>query len=711
MFCSNCGIKIDENVKFCPQCGTPLQAPIQKPQAPVQEPIVQPVPPVVENIPIEPVVQAAPPVVEAPIVEPVQEIKQEPVQPASQPVVEPVAQPAPQEPIPPVKKKKKKKAGLIIGIISLVLVAALGVFAFLNFDSIKNLFVKMTTSDEGYVQHVYENESGKLAESIGNFISSLSTPVKATNQAAEAEMKIELGDQTIALLEEALNMELDWVKSAAIAYSMNIDGSRYSLDMDLKFNGVKVVSADMVCDMEEQSIYLNVDDITTKPIRISFAEMTDGGYSAFNYEETLEMTNKILSILPDGKVVENLINRYSKVILGCIEEVEKENETLEIGDVSIKCEKYTFTIDEKLVSKVLKAVLKEAKKDDELKDMIKDVLESEGMSELGVFVDADEILDEFENGIDEAIDEISPDMFDEFEFDFSTFVNNAGEIIGMELENDEGAMSFVSFENGKDTALEIKIDVEGTKIIFSGTGKKSGDKLNATYTLKAMNMKIVEISVIDYDTKAAEEGRLSGAIEIKPAKDAISMISSAMYDAPEAISNILTSDVKLRLDFESNDKAANFALSILSNNKSLIKISTSAKAKETTSVKVPSNAVDVEDVDNVEEILSQSGVLAIIEKFVDAGVPRDLVDSFLEGELSNGNHDDEWVGDWGEDWDEDDWDTDYEDSWDTDYEDDWDTDYEDDWDVVYDGGYDMEYPAPAESEVIVNILTPTKKTA
>jgi len=275
----------------------------------------------------------------------------------------------------------------------------------------------------------------------------------------------------------------------------------------------------------------------------------------------------------------------------------------------------------------------------------------------------------------------------------SVWVNNAGDIIGMEIELEEGKFSFLAPENGKKNALEIKLEAAGTKIVFSGSGVKSGDKLNGKYTLKAMNMNIVEIALIDYDTKTAENGYLNGAIEITPAKDIVSMITSGMDDAPDSIKSILSSELKLRLDFQSSEKTVNFGISLLSDNKSLIKLSMNTEAKQKTSIKLPSNAVDAEDIENPEDILSVSGTAGFFEKFVEAGVPRDLVDSLLNSGFEFGNSSSSEVAKPDYDWEDDyDWDNDYDVSGGRDNQFDYDYDYE------------FDYPEAVETEIPTSLV-------
>ena len=94
MYCRQCGTKLDDGVKFCGYCGTPVEQKQASQPVAVPEPIVEPEPVVVAAEPIvepDPVVVAAEPIAEPepvvvvaePIVEP------EPVVVVAEPIVEP----------------------------------------------------------------------------------------------------------------------------------------------------------------------------------------------------------------------------------------------------------------------------------------------------------------------------------------------------------------------------------------------------------------------------------------------------------------------------------------------------------------------------------------------------------------------------------------------------------------------------------------------
>lgn len=204
MFCSNCGEKLPENVKFCPNCGTKVELPVvEAPEitAAVEEAeetlkeevadITAPIPPVDAEELESPEVTSEIPLMEAaPAPEPVSEEATEEI-PAEAPVSEeapvevPVEAPAP-EPVPaagpipgpvpanavsvtPVGKepgKKKGKKGLIIALVAVAVIIAIAVIV--PAAKKKSIEKKYAQAYDAYLSEDYETAAELFAD-LGDY--------------------------------------------------------------------------------------------------------------------------------------------------------------------------------------------------------------------------------------------------------------------------------------------------------------------------------------------------------------------------------------------------------------------------------------------------------------------------------------------------------------------------------------------------------------
>ena len=100
MFCFNCGVKLDDKVRFCPNCGTKVAVEENKPE-PIAEPVSVPVAKPAAEVTAEPVTQVTP----EPSAEPVIVVRT--AEPEVNPVVVPTVEPETAEHLPSVEEKTK----------------------------------------------------------------------------------------------------------------------------------------------------------------------------------------------------------------------------------------------------------------------------------------------------------------------------------------------------------------------------------------------------------------------------------------------------------------------------------------------------------------------------------------------------------------------------------------------------------------------------
>ena len=256
------------------------------------------------------------------------------------------------------------------------------------------------------------------------------------------------------------------------------------------------------------------------------------------------------------------------------------------------------------------------------------------------------------------LENISKDMFGDLEFEYSTWIDSKGEIVGIEFEYEGAKISVIAPESGKKSAIEIKIEANGQKVVFSGEGVTKGDKLNGEYDLVVFGQEVVTVNVTDYDKKKADDGYINGTFEIAPAKSIMNSITPmlSMYDVPEEISSLVTNGLKLKVVLTSDESKNAVSVSIVSGSDEMITFSANINYKEQQKVTIPSEYVDVSDEEALEELALNLDVEKIIAtlktNLKDAGVPSDILDLLetMDGlDFSGGSYEDDYYYDYEDD--------------------------------------------------------------
>ncbi len=689
MFCGNCGFKIEGSGKFCPQCGATINADEEvqnqnenipqnseeKADTPAQENVV--VPPVQEVAkeaePTPQAEQAAPQVQAQPQAEPqsqqanyAQPGMQQPygqmnyAQPGMQQPYGQMnyAQPGMQQPygqmnyaqpgypqpgfVQPPKKPKKFKKG-IFAAVSAVVIVAVALVGF-NWSVVSNFFNKTFSSKEDYFRDVNKNAVSGFVEDISSFVGNMGTAFDKESKedittSSKGVLSVDIGDKGQELLNQLTKTDFSWLKGADIGIESHTYGDDVSFTLDVSLNDKKIATFEAVVEniMSEPVVYYRIPELSDEWLYMSVSGLMTGNDSInSNRAETVrpiatsqvtsnpyEIIEKIAGALPNEEVTEKLLTRYIGIVLDSIEDVESEKDEIEVNGVTQKCTKYTAKIDGDVLVNALTAVLKEAKKDSDIEDIIKNVAKIDELN-----LDADEVYDAFVSGIDEILDSIDESDVPEFEIEYSCYVDNKGDIIGLEVEFEGGSVSYLSPENGKTFAEEIKINANGMTVLkIDGEGTKSGKKRTGDFVISMSGVDFAEIKVTDYE---ATDDVLKGKIEFKPSSGIMATITQGMgiSGAPSELMDLLSS-LSLEMEFDIAKEKGSYGISLLSGSKMIVALECSAEPIENEDISAPSNAIDITNQSALQSWASKIDIQKFMSSLEDAGVPSSLINGIM----------------------------------------------------------------------------------
>ncbi|MBQ8815952.1 MAG: zinc-ribbon domain-containing protein [Lachnospiraceae bacterium] len=646
MFCQNCGSKMEDTDKVCSQCGFPVYEEAQAAEnGTVEKAAVENT--AAENQAVQSVaaetqpaqsVEAETQPVQKEVAENAAEIQPEKVAETESQVTEhveattPAAGDVPPETAPKAKTSFKGKKGIVIAGAgaAVLLVGALSASAMTNF--VRSTF----SSPEKYFSYVMEKEADEAAATITNYYENfIVNNIDLTNKSASAELTVELGEELRDLI-GFTGVDISWLENVKLGVDANIKNEAIGLALKLAANGTDFISANLAASGSEEELYIQVPELNKTYIGFDFTDA-----DIYYDDSAWEILEGLPSVLPESKDVEALLAKYVGIALNCIDDVDKDKDTVKAGGVSQKCTVLEATIDDKTLADMLEAVLEEMEKDKDLEKLIKKTVEA--ADELGADLDADDVYDEFLDGIDYMLDEL--DYFSalgDSEIVLTVWVNGDGEVIGSGIEADGMVSSSVMTRDGSKFGYECVVETEvysyysyePIAITLEGSGKISGDKLNGEFALEYNNSGILDITVADYNMETVKEGYLNGTITASLSKAAASLATSALGSEAAILSAYLDYDIVL--DMESSAKGTNVSLAIMDGEDMFAKLTIAGKTGSGSKVSIPAdkNVIDGTDYDDLEEWLDGMDLDALLEKLEDkVGVSSDIIDA-LESMMS-----------------------------------------------------------------------------
>ncbi len=563
MLCKNCGFDFEDSATFCPQCGAPVQAQTNTQQT-------------AEDVATQ--------------------VQTEQLVTNQQP-------------------PKKSKKGLIIGIVAAVVAVIVAILAF-NASSLSNYFKKTFSSDKDYLKSIVQDSSSEFAEDLGSYFELLST-TDTTIPSQNIKYDINLGKSGANLIGQVLGMDVSWAKNAVIDMNMHFKDNVYAVDMALKLNSKQIIMLNYVIDMESYTVYFKLPEYNEEYVSLTSSTGMEGAFSSQEMQKTL---NDVINVLPDTKTLERIITRYVGIVFDCMEDVQKETVTVDVKGVALKCDKYSVELDGEFLAKAFTAVFEEAKDDNDIKKIVIDIAKAESLN----IEDADAFYKNYQASLDTAIQSIKESENPAVELTYNTWINNKGDIIGIEFEHKDFVFSYFNVEKGKNYAVEASIEVDGNKFSFEGEGKISGSKKSGEFVVKAMGVDFVEITMKDFDTKSYEKGYTNGTIEIKPSS---AMLLSMLDSVPSEISSLID-DLSLRLDIKTSEKEADLKLSLYQDDDILADLNLIGSTIDNKGATIPSNSISANDEAAMEKWAEKIDIVKIINALKEAGVPAELLPSF-----------------------------------------------------------------------------------
>lgn len=571
------------------------------------------------------------------------------------------------------KEKSGKKGGLIVAAIGAVAVIAGGVAAAFNWDVVTNTIKSTFSSPQDYYASVEKDNFSNMAASAANaYQTMLREPMSSVSDMYESvtsgeiyeggykgEIVIELGDSAMENLmdtlsyQEELPFDISEWNRIALEYETYSGDSLINAAAGLTIGDTGLISVDTLLDYKDSALYLAIPELSESYLGISFedvmADYEDALQSMEEMTEYLDAIQEIVKVLPDAKQAQALLTKYFDVIIGCVDDVDKESVKLEAGGVNQKCTCLKVTIDGKTLVKAAKALCKELKDDKDLKKYITDFVDAvseqaealDMAEELGMELDADEIYEQFQSMCDEILDTIdeNEEEIPEFELVMSVYVDSKGHVCGreFELEVEEQTMTLLvaNTENGSNVGFEASLSIDDgdgeNGFVFEGSGKKNKGKLDGTYALTVMaqgeKKKMMNVNVKQFDLDAREKGYLNGSFGLSIADDLLEEMEERI---PEEVYSMLE-EMELVFDLTSNENAAKFKVSLNQGKELYASLSISSEKVSDKKLSVPSDAIMIEDIEDPEEAMLEYWETidwdSMIEKLEEIGFSDELIEN------------------------------------------------------------------------------------
>lgn len=560
-------------------------------------------------------------------------LHEEPAAPAAEPVSDTFELNTTEE--APVKKASKKKKGLIAGISALVVAAGVAACFIFNVGNIngtvKGFFGRTFQSPEDYLSSVegdaIEQYASDITQSYGTMLDVYSSPSEI-NSAVTTEVRLTLGDEVLSVAEstmkqQGLDMDLDWINQIKLSLDANTQESAMQMILGLAVGNSDILSADVIFDMDENMLYMGVPNLNKTYLAGDLSSQMGGVSVKDILTQSMEMSGQLAKALPSEEDLNTLIVTYADVILSNIDNVEKETQTIEVGDASQKMVVLTAKITEKDLMNIAEEVLKKAENDKTLKKVITNLGDFANEVNQENYYDYEPIdfYEEFQNAIPEMLESIesAKDEADTSNYiKLNVYVDMQNVIRGHAVtvySDGEKAMDTISWLTAaKGDTVYTKAVLSEVKITGEVTTKKGVSE--GKYTLSVQGEEIGDLEVENLT-------ETSGTLRLIPSEEIMSQILSES-GIPVAF---MGGNLGLELSYNFTDAKSEFGVKLLENSKTLIGLDFTSKPYKGGEITIPSNTVDITNEYAVAEWAQDLDFSKLLQALKNSSIPSEIVDA------------------------------------------------------------------------------------
>ncbi len=586
MYCNQCGGKVPDDVKFCPNCGA-----------------------LVGKIPEEPTAATA----------------QEPESSFTfNPQTDFDGQPENKKP-----KMGKGKIALL-AVLGVVVVAA--IVALLNMNAIRAFFVR-NSSPASFMQTVEGDAMGSMVDSLtntyGRLLESVGKPGGFTGS-----VEVQLSDSTMTMLNSMLaqqgsNVDLSWLNNIVFNTQSQWNGNRSLVNVGVGLGDVQIATFQIVTDMEQMKMWLAVPELNQQYLVMDLSKVysldVQMGDTSAAMQQAQAMLQGMMEHMPKEEVVNSLLKKYIGIVLGCLNDVEKQETTLKLNGLEQTCTQLKTTITPENVLDIGQKVLSEVKSDAQIKEIILNMgtyaEEYVGAESAQVMYDQfvaqiDSLLKQLESQKDSLVAQAGDGVLI-----VNHYVDGQNRIIGRGLEmtnsdsSSAGSFHYYTVTQGDKFAFEADLG----SVVITGDGTTSGNLLSGAYVLTTQGKELLKVEAEDWDEARWEQGAPCGTLRLSFGADALSQVPGAEEMAP------MLSQMQLALTFDAKEDQADVKVSVLSSGMEIVSLHVSGSATEGGEISTPADGVDVEDQQALQQWAMGLDLNKLFENLSKAGVPQEYL--------------------------------------------------------------------------------------
>lgn len=524
----------------------------------------------------------------------------------------------------PVRPRKNKSGAVVALLVGGVVLAVLAVILVAVFSGV-------FASPEGRLERLEKTNAKLIAEvasqAYGDYLDSLEESFNKMEKGTGSRVDVTLDmDQTLLtgivaplVGTDVSSLDLSWLDNVVLRMDSDLKGDQTSLACGIGVNNTVLATVDMLADLAENELYLGIPELSGQYVYMDLEQM---GVSLDQARKTIEPMKTLAKELPSEKDVKKMLSTYLNILFSYVDEVEKVQETVTVGEQTRELTVLKAKITEQKLTELFMELAKTAQSDETLKQLVQAVNNymnavADGAATEDLYAQLQAELAYTLADMEESLEYADPENY----IVLSNYVSS-GMIVGRSIEPfssgvSDGEQARYLFLPEKDGGA-FEVAVPELKL----AGKIADEDMEVTLHVEGQEMLTLKAEKLEM-----KSGALNGTLRLLPGK---AMLQELTYSGVPASA---LKDVCLQLTVEGSDTDATTQLQLTVGGTVFAEVSVHSKEEKYEPISAPGNVISADSEDDLMTWVTSVRFDTLIKNMQTAGLPNDYVQLVQQVEM------------------------------------------------------------------------------
>ena len=473
-------------------------------------------------------------------------------------------------------------------------------------------------SPQQHFAYVETQAATKYADSFAETYGKLVAHYCSEKTTVQYDVEMKLGDQLLNAVNtdkpEEYRGDLSWLQELSVSAVYNKDLDNHNIELSFGFADHEIVNSSIFWNYAAGDMWFGIPEISQVFMKSDIEAFFENyyGLDPEEYSVNDEDLSAFLAALPSEQVINQMIKKYTSMVINRITDVDSSRETIALGTIHQECTVLTATIREKELIQIFMVILQALKDDELILNLYADMGNISGQ-------DPEQYQDGFIDKINVLLadlDQALAEAKEENYIQWIDYVNDTQQIIGRRIRISGSEKEYYTCVLMNFSEVYFEYDLFDM-IRICGGGELSGMDFEGNFDVYSEGKPYCCVMVDDFTWSKYTIGHITGNYRITLDES----VSQQLFS--DGINKQVVIDLKLK----ETDKSFSININALIDNSPELDLYFKVTDKQPMGVRVPDSSITINHEEDMIAWLETVDLEPLIRNLKKAGATKYWINS------------------------------------------------------------------------------------